>query len=845
LSVAAVTDMSAMPIVQDITDAWILSEGRWIDREDYLNENHVMVVHAAFAKMRGLSIGDSITLTLREMQTEAGEWIGWGHGIPLGFENWRDMPTYEVTYEIVGLFERYHFDIQASTNTRDVFVPLSTVPENFGVPFSNFSSIYFYSFMLTSTRYETKFVEEFADVISELGLELRFIEHGAVRFWGAVEPIMSSLAFNALQFSGVFVLLAMLISFIYIRQRRREFAVLRSLGNSKTKTILQLLAPVFIIWLPFVAVGSVMGWFFAHNAAEQTIDTFNELIDYATQVTELPNMLLMGLMAFAFTLVLLFVLFGVLILAGRPILVALQGDVSKRSKTKKARKHTQKKNVVIPTIVRSESIAAESKIIVPVSEKHLQKKKHLHGAIFRNIRRGIMRSPVKTPLSIGVAILFLLAVGWLGIAITQGDANVEWLWDNTIATAEIKMDEHDPFRRSMNANIHMWAVDEILDSGFVRHAYLEAGHYWSVLVPTTSYGGFPYELLDSGEIGLDDVTPIFSTSSIDEFLIENENRAGTWFGHYFDEYGVFQVRERTPLSIDFADGYNALAFSQFEFYDLNDTIVPVLLSARIADKNGLSFGDEAFITDEFFGNVARPFRVHVKVAGIYTGYVMRFQADESVILPLSVFTSMRIMLGDGRPQGYITALFEADPAINRDISLFYELLDETIHRNAAGAVPLTFVIRNIDELMFVIQRMEQNMQMLHLLYPVVIVGAFVIAMFLAILFMYQSAKKASVMRVLGTTPDRTRGMLIAEHGVPTVIGLILGMGALLIISVLDINELALINTEVVSYGLDGDATDLRPVFFALGYLSATLIGSATGAIIITAKSPLDLLQVKE
>jgi len=129
-------------------------------------------------------------------------------------------------------------------------------------------------------------------------------------------------------------------------------------------------------------------------------------------------------------------------------------------------------------------------------------------------------------------------------------------------------------------------------------------------------------------------------------------------------------------------------------------------------------------------------------------------------------------------------------------------------------------------LIFVVQQLEQNLELLNFLYPIVLAVSLVIALGLSALILLQNVKNAAVMRILGMSKKGTRWAFLKEQTVITLIGLFLG---LLVFAVIE-------NTFML---------DARIYLFIVLYLAAMFLGSFLGAILISNRAPLDLLQVKE
>ena len=125
-------------------------------------------------------------------------------------------------------------------------------------------------------------------------------------------------------------------------------------------------------------------------------------------------------------------------------------------------------------------------------------------------------------------------------------------------------------------------------------------------------------------------------------------------------------------------------------------------------------------------------------------------------------------------------------------------------------------------------RVYQTYRLLELLYPIAFALALILGAVLPAGIILQSAKEASLLRVLGTTKRRTRAMLTLEQVVLCLLGLVCAAIGLI--------------------GLKGDA--LLPVSDLLSLYSGThfllcILGAALAAVSVTRRNVLELLQVKE
>jgi ABC-type antimicrobial peptide transport system permease subunit len=130
-----------------------------------------------------------------------------------------------------------------------------------------------------------------------------------------------------------------------------------------------------------------------------------------------------------------------------------------------------------------------------------------------------------------------------------------------------------------------------------------------------------------------------------------------------------------------------------------------------------------------------------------------------------------------------------------------------------------------EELRIVIAQLDKNLSLLKVLYPVVLAVSVLIGAGLCFLLLLQATKEAAILRVLGTTKTAVRLALISEPLCLSIIGVIIGLGIARLL---------------------GMTSHLAPLLTGAGlYLAGVLAGSVGGALSVTNKKPIELLQVKE
>jgi len=685
-----------------------------------------------------------------------------------------------------------------------------------------------YSFALNDTRDESAFLLENRDELAAMGYNVHFLPTGAAIFWGTAEPVLTSLTFNAALFSIVLFVVFGLVSFLYMSQRRREFAIMRALGCPAGVALRQILYPIVLLGIPAIITGGILGWFFALYAAAGLMESVAYAAGHEVNL-EFPVYLLLIQIAGACVMMFVMVCVGGVRTAGLPVLELLQGKSQKR-RGRGGKKYVAE--IAVQTDVLQQRLG-ELPAMTPIPSGDLSGANMFKASVLF-VYQHIVRSPVKSALTVLVALFFIIAFGLLQQGISRTEAEISYLYDSTVVSGEL-IPTNAWVLGGANPTILGDTVNRVLNTGFISDYYAEAVFSSFFVIPAGEDGNFPqgvygefwdefWQYIRDTYLGAvsNRVDPLFAFTDVDRFLQEfSGQRSGAAQGALDAadiDFGTFGVVTE-PIDIQFAPGRS---WDDFVYSDPElRAPVPVILSDLTLQRRGLSVGDYAFIGHYFphSWGVSPVIEVPVVIIGRHNGAIDRSGGRNAVLLPFSAMEFIR-----GGNVSYITFQFEVDTTFNREMSAVRGEIDSLVNAFGQGSVMRLNALLYDDELIMVADQMEQNLALLRLLYPVTIVLSVIIGTGLAALLLLQSAKTAAIMRVLGYTKPRLRAMLCAQYMAVAVIGVATGLLALLLLGINFVTMLSLLA------GL---------------YIAGTAMGSIIGAAIITGSAPLELLQVRE
>ena len=379
-------DMTAIRQIHD--DTLHIEEGRWLTPKDTENDAKVCVIDADLAKAYGLQLGDSLSLSLGHTLFEQFYSLGAIASVP---ERFSDEWT-EDAFQIVGIYDGSTLAKDAdepnwaySMNT--VFVPLSSLPlkesELAGHEFAPGEL----SFRVENAWDIEPFLERVAPQIGAMGLTLMFDDGGWMEVLEGYRAAQRLPLIRIVLLAFVTVTGLALSVYLFVSRKKKDYAIMRALGTPKDRSAKALLAPLGVLSLAAVLLGTVVGAVYSHALLGM--------------VPPIPMAIcLVGELAFT----LLFAGLSIYRLSKLSPLSLLQGVGScakkaRRSAGKKKQTETIRSTLYVPTNIR---INTEP---LPITKRPGSLRFRL-----RYVLRHIRRQGLKTALAVLLAALLVGAV---------------------------------------------------------------------------------------------------------------------------------------------------------------------------------------------------------------------------------------------------------------------------------------------------------------------------------------------------------------------------------------------------------------------------------------------------
>lgn len=781
LNLIATVDMSAMPMMQEVSRYYYLTEGRMLNHQDHLTGNKVIVVTEDFAAMRGFRLGDEIQLTFRPLKDTYYGYIRDGIDSLL----WRSYPTYQDTFTIVGLYDR------TTESNLYAYIPTASLRPGYE---SSMQAQYTwendYSFVLHSSRDETQFTQIYKSPLEALGIRLTFLKNNGLAYWAAVDPIRRSSATELLIFGLLLVMALIMAVFLYLLQHKREYAISRALGVPSKLANSQAALPLLLFGGFGILLGGIISWKDALDKAKANLSVIPTPAGISPSA-DLSLLFLAGICILIFVLLAVFTWLGLFSISRRPVYELLQGQTTWNARSQK-RVLTDSSGKSVPSSYASSTAAVTGVGSTPQVSAANQvrfagKRKYTPSSLGRYVVRHGLRSRLKSTLTLVIALGFMTSMGWFQQTMDRSQKEIDRLYNTTEIEADILKTGSTTSSSGGEDFISRQIINSVFTSGFVNESILEAETTWVKIETLESEGEF----------------------------------SGKFAVYAYDSPEAFHSGLSDPDSLVFAPRWDMDRFTQPRtLKEIRESSLPALFPARLLEQLQVKIGDTIRITD-------RLERIYTcLIVGQYSGWIGSSAystytpiGENYVLIPLTILEST-----EGRFTRFRIAHFVLDPTKNRDLPELRASMETVM--NVYGST-FRFLIWD-EELRIVVAQLEKNLSILQVLYPVVMAVSVLIATGLCFLLLLQKTREAAILRVLGTTRTVVRLSLIMESFSLSLIGVLTGLGLAALLW--NASEASPIPALLTSAGL---------------YLVGALAGLVSGAILVTNKQPIELLQVKE
>jgi hypothetical protein len=420
-----------------------------------------------------------------------------------------------------------------------------------------------------------------------------------------------------------------------------------------------------------------------------------------------------------------------------------------------------------------------------------------------------------------MASLFIVALGWLDNTINFTEREIERLYATTVITGEVVGTGLGLGGALWGHDIPPTSLEILLDSGFIEK-------YFATVI--TEFMLFPpvprniaadeniHEVLQLDFIGHNFVKSI---NNLNTFIYE-ANRP-TAFGEGVDEAFVLEFAPGFGVEdFNFTGGgripvimHESLFTNNFLFDANIGTVFFAMDGGEDAILHQIEPGDNIYLFNN--GSII-PAIIIGKYSGGHPAIV--YHVGQGLVLMPSILGMNFNILTFTVEQDKVIYLREFEEEMNELLTyiIVFERMGIQVHERISHEV-----IIHDAEFRTVVVPLEENLHLMRVLYPIARAVSFVLALGLSLLLMLQNAKNAAILRVLGMPRYKTRFNLCMELLAVCIFGVAIGFVVVLAFG--------------VSVATAGTLIGL--------YLAGAAVGTIVGGMVISQRTPMELLQVRE
>jgi len=362
----------------------------------------------------------------------------------------------------------------------------------------------------------------------------------------------------------------------------------------------------------------------------------------------------------------------------------------------------------------------------------------------------------------GVFAFNVVAIAFFLYTISSNNSRVDYLYHNTLVTGSIvRQDTLAVTTKSIEPLVSAGAVSRLHGTGFLQDLYLEILDQRHAIVSSFLYYEYYDEILAGNHNNYlrNRIYNMLVINDFDTFVQHNEP-------DLIQTIVPGEPPFRGPLVIEFAEG-----FCNADLKNSSDTI-PMLFHTAFLERYGYSIGDYLYAFNMSYGTFLP---IHV-IGSIMGGHPLSFGRFPEVSVPFMVMHHDVYLDISTVIPGYATVKFTIDPTMNHELDYFRSEVEGFLAFSLSRANERVPIRLHLDdqELRYIVIPLEQNLNLLRQLWPVVLTVTCLLSGAVSFLLMIQKAKLAAILRVMGTSKKQTRLLLLVQQIIICVLGVVIG-----------------------------------------------------------------------
>ncbi|MBU5312804.1 ABC transporter permease [Tissierella carlieri] len=810
-------DMTAMQEVQENAKDYYLVDGRWIDKEDYDNQNHVVIIHETIAKNHNISIGDKLDIKMRDSE----------YGVLLSTEKdkieWRNYYTSEPkSFEVVGIFKN-----NRAAQYECMYIPESTMPMELGRYTGGLDEpipvrVHSYSFVLKNAEDETTFIEKYREPLKELGYELSFLMNSIDSFKEASDPIKRSTAISAMVFSMLLILIQGFVIYVYIDGHKLNYAIERALGIPAKISGKHLVLPLVI----FGIIASVLGGYTGYQKAiEESTEILSSIpsnvqrtVDFGLDIKYFILFIILSMLPFVI----------MLFLRIKQLKNSSVIDLINNNKKKKILQEESKEESEYIDMVKATTVSQSTEAAVYVKEEEEGKEQYIEDhrkdskkALRRFSINYTLRSKVTSIFLIILAGIFTFALLWMNYLTIKNNELIEKAYKDSIITGDI-VAKGSRTTSHGTGPIHRRHIDRLMETGLVEDYKSIAWMNYEELYIDRDGAIKKYEIGEKDKVHVFIKHPIFVVYASNKSYNSSDGIINLTDLNIIDNYSL------EDFDKEYTRGYSKNG--ELTILDENgEEGFPILVAEKAMDHYDLKLGDKILL-EPASRHRQLSVRTYGTIVGTYKGISTgkNYYGKNIVNEDMEVFIYPMEVLNNVEMQIFYSKIeFEFKQEKNKELISRKAEIKGLVSNNSFNEFATELKLWD-EELTNVIEPLEKNLSLLEVLYPITFTLSIVIAGILVFIMVLRRTTDVAILRILGVKEKEVRWNIFKENLILVLIGTAIACIAVFAIS-------------IKSYPIDL----VKYIMVTGGYMLGTTAGLILGIGKVTNKKPLEMLQVKE